>query len=112
MNDQEQQGGAQETQETGPTGPSGAQPQEDPTPSQPTPEDLDQGQDAQPTPVDPAPEPRDQVAEEARRQEELEAQQREHAQRTGGGEIRDYEVEDQRDEHNARVGGGDSQDQA
>lgn len=50
-------------------------------------------------------------AQEQAKQEELESAQREHNERTGGGEVQPGELQAQRDEHNARVA-GESVDQS
>lgn len=87
-----------ESQET-PTQDSGLQ---TPQPDQPVPTEAERSaQDAQPTESAPA---RDQVAEQAQRESDLEAQRREHNERTGGGDVNENELQAQRDEHNERTG--------
>jgi hypothetical protein len=64
-------------------------------------------------PVEQAPVERpDQVEEAAQRESDLEAQQREHNARSGGGEVREGEVAQQRQEHNEIASSEGAQDQA
>lgn len=68
---------------------------------------VEQGPDDTAPPSDPAaPRNVDQNAAAAEREAAREAQQSEHARRTGGGDVRQGEIAEARDEHNDRVGGG------
>jgi hypothetical protein len=49
---------------------------------------------------------RDQAAEEATKQAELDAARQLHNERTGGGEVQPGELQQAQQEHNDRVGGG------
>lgn len=53
----------------------------------------------EPTQIDP------QVVEQAKREEDLEQQRREHNARTGGAEVQKDELKIQRETHNARTAG-------
>lgn len=116
MSDQQNEGAQdsqqEPTQDSGLQTPQADQPIPSGEPAEGAVDSADQGVDPAPEPLEvppPAVSNDEQQAWQDQKEQDKEAAQREHAERTGGGDVREGELQAQRDLHNERTAGESSQ---